>query len=130
MWPDPRFSTTRQPTQTALVTALATAVLGTGEMVQAGRGTAPEVESTDGEGYNEDRKRDRTLDEETEQNIQGYLERIVGPSGEADTAQLEQLRLVQEGQDILRRNGIDPIAGPENLVWAPCMRRDSTAWHR
>ena len=30
-----------------------------------------------------------------------------------------QQLLVQEAQELLRRNGIDPIAGPENLVWAP-----------
>jgi hypothetical protein len=30
-----------------------------------------------------------------------------------------QQALVQEGQDILRRYGIVPIVGPENLVWAP-----------
>nr|WP_265324007.1 AHH domain-containing protein [Bacillus mycoides] len=27
--------------------------------------------------------------------------------------------LVQEGQEIFRRYGIDPIIGEENLVWAP-----------
>ncbi|PFJ73713.1 hypothetical protein COI95_23445 [Bacillus cereus] len=31
----------------------------------------------------------------------------------------EQKELVQEGQEILRRYGIDPIIGEENLVWAP-----------
>jgi len=30
-----------------------------------------------------------------------------------------QKALVQEGQDILRKHGIDPIVGAENLVWAP-----------
>lgn len=30
-----------------------------------------------------------------------------------------QQELVQEGQTILRKAGIDPIFGPENLVWAP-----------
>jgi hypothetical protein len=30
-----------------------------------------------------------------------------------------QKALVKEGQDLLRRNGIDPIFGKENLVWAP-----------
>ncbi len=30
-----------------------------------------------------------------------------------------QKSLVQEGQDILRKHGIDPIVGVENLVWAP-----------
>ena len=30
-----------------------------------------------------------------------------------------QQELVQEGQEILRRYGIDPIIGKENLVWAP-----------
>jgi len=30
-----------------------------------------------------------------------------------------QRKLVQEGQDILRKHGIDPIIGGENLVWAP-----------
>jgi hypothetical protein len=30
-----------------------------------------------------------------------------------------QQALVKEGQAILRRYGIDPIFGPENLVWAP-----------
>jgi hypothetical protein len=30
-----------------------------------------------------------------------------------------QQALVKEGQDILRRNGIDPTKGLENLVWAP-----------
>ena len=30
-----------------------------------------------------------------------------------------QRALVDEGQLILRRNGIDPIYGPENLAWAP-----------
>ncbi len=34
-------------------------------------------------------------------------------SGEAQQA------LVKEGQDLLRKYGIDPIVGPENLVWAP-----------
>ena len=27
--------------------------------------------------------------------------------------------MVQRGQDILRKYGIDPIYGKENLVWAP-----------
>ncbi|WP_255288043.1 AHH domain-containing protein [Bacillus pseudomycoides] len=31
----------------------------------------------------------------------------------------KQKVLVQEGQEILRRYGIDPIIGEENLVWAP-----------
>jgi len=31
---------------------------------------------------------------------------------------LQQL-LVQKGQAILRKHGIDPIYGKENLVWAP-----------
>ncbi|MCU7763800.1 AHH domain-containing protein [Priestia megaterium] len=31
----------------------------------------------------------------------------------------KQKELVQEGQEILRRYGIDPIIGQENLVWAP-----------
>ena len=30
-----------------------------------------------------------------------------------------QQKLVQEGQEILRKYGIDPIIGQENLVWAP-----------
>ncbi len=30
-----------------------------------------------------------------------------------------QQKLVQEGQEILRKYGIDPIVGKENLVWAP-----------
>ncbi|WP_232230193.1 AHH domain-containing protein [Bacillus sp. J37] len=30
-----------------------------------------------------------------------------------------QQQLVQEGQELLRRYGIDPIIGKENLVWAP-----------
>lgn len=30
-----------------------------------------------------------------------------------------QKSLVQEGQDILRKHGVDPIVGVENLVWAP-----------
>lgn len=30
-----------------------------------------------------------------------------------------QKALVKEGQAILRKHGIDPIIGPENLVWAP-----------
>jgi hypothetical protein len=30
-----------------------------------------------------------------------------------------QKMLVQEGQDILRRYGIDPVVGPELFVWAP-----------
>ncbi|GAA1368303.1 T7SS effector LXG polymorphic toxin [Peribacillus frigoritolerans] len=30
-----------------------------------------------------------------------------------------QQKLVQEGQEILRKYGIDPIIGKENLVWAP-----------
>lgn len=30
-----------------------------------------------------------------------------------------QQKLVQEGQELLRRYGIDPIIGQENLVWAP-----------
>jgi len=30
-----------------------------------------------------------------------------------------QQALVEEGQAILRKYGIDPIVGPENLVWAP-----------
>ena len=30
-----------------------------------------------------------------------------------------QQQLVKEGQDILRKYGIDPILGLENLVWAP-----------
>ena len=32
---------------------------------------------------------------------------------------LAQQALVEEGQAILRSYGIDPIVGPENLVWAP-----------
>ncbi|MED1559349.1 AHH domain-containing protein [Bacillus paramycoides] len=31
----------------------------------------------------------------------------------------KQQKLVREGQGILRRYGIDPIIGEENLVWAP-----------
>ncbi len=31
----------------------------------------------------------------------------------------EQQALVEEGQALLRKYGIDPIVGPENLVWAP-----------
>ncbi|GAB1788105.1 T7SS effector LXG polymorphic toxin [Priestia megaterium] len=31
----------------------------------------------------------------------------------------KQKELVQEGQEILRKYGIDPIIGQENLVWAP-----------
>ncbi len=31
----------------------------------------------------------------------------------------KQQELVREGQGILRRNGVDPIIGEENLVWAP-----------
>ena len=31
----------------------------------------------------------------------------------------EQQALVEEGQAILRKYGIDPIVGSENLVWAP-----------
>ncbi len=31
----------------------------------------------------------------------------------------KQQALVEEGQNILRKAGIDPIFGPENLVWAP-----------
>lgn len=30
-----------------------------------------------------------------------------------------QWALVKEGQTLLRKYGIDPIVGPENLVWAP-----------
>ncbi|NMD71595.1 type IV secretion protein Rhs [Bacillus sp. DNRA2] len=30
-----------------------------------------------------------------------------------------QQKLVQEGQEILRKYGIEPIIGKENLVWAP-----------
>jgi len=30
-----------------------------------------------------------------------------------------QQSLVKEGQDLLRRYGIDPVFGVENLVWAP-----------
>lgn len=30
-----------------------------------------------------------------------------------------QQELVNEGQEILRKYGIDPIVGEENLVWAP-----------
>lgn len=30
-----------------------------------------------------------------------------------------QQKLVEEGQAILRKHGIDPIYGKENLVWAP-----------
>ncbi len=30
-----------------------------------------------------------------------------------------QQELVKEGQEILRKYGIDPIVGEENLVWAP-----------
>jgi hypothetical protein len=32
---------------------------------------------------------------------------------------VEQQELVEEGQQILRNAGIDPLFGPENLVWAP-----------
>jgi len=31
----------------------------------------------------------------------------------------DQQKFVQEGQEILRKYGIDPIIGKENLVWAP-----------
>ena len=31
----------------------------------------------------------------------------------------KQQELVREGQEILRRYGMDPIIGKENLVWAP-----------
>lgn len=30
-----------------------------------------------------------------------------------------QQKLVQEGQELLRKHGIEPIIGDENLVWAP-----------
>ncbi|MGG4491311.1 T7SS effector LXG polymorphic toxin [Metabacillus idriensis] len=60
-----------------------------------------------------------------------YLKKLIGPpplaminphahhilfkKGLGETQQ----KLVQEGQDLLRRYGIDPIIGKENLVWAP-----------
>lgn len=30
-----------------------------------------------------------------------------------------QQKLVERGQDVLRKHGIDPIFGKENFVWAP-----------
>lgn len=30
-----------------------------------------------------------------------------------------QQAIVKEGQEILRRHGLDPVKGLENLVWAP-----------
>ncbi|WP_454098470.1 T7SS effector LXG polymorphic toxin [Metabacillus sp. SLBN-84] len=60
-----------------------------------------------------------------------YLKKLIGPpplaminphahhilfkKGLGETQQ----KLVQEGQEILKRYGIDPIIGKENLVWAP-----------
>ncbi|MCU7556149.1 polymorphic toxin-type HINT domain-containing protein [Macrococcus capreoli] len=40
---------------------------------------------------------------------------------------LEQRRLSKRGQEILRHYGIDPIKGPENLVWAPNIKGLHTA---
>ena len=38
----------------------------------------------------------------------------------------KQQRLVKEGQEILRKYGIDPIIGLENLVWAPNVKGQHT----
>jgi len=38
----------------------------------------------------------------------------------------KQQALVKEGQDILRRHGIDPINGPENLTIAPNIKGQHT----
>ncbi|UBH21469.1 AHH domain-containing protein [Macrococcus armenti] len=40
---------------------------------------------------------------------------------------LKQRRLSKRGQEILRHYGIDPIKGPENLVWAPNVKGLHTA---
>ena len=60
-----------------------------------------------------------------------YLEDLIGPSPEGminphahhilfkKGLGAVQQALVEEGQAILRRHGIDPIYGKENLVWAP-----------
>jgi hypothetical protein len=39
----------------------------------------------------------------------------------------EHRTLVREGQDILRSYNIDPLQGPENLVWAPNKGHTATA---
>lgn len=38
----------------------------------------------------------------------------------------KQQRLVKEGQEILRRYGIDPVIGLENLIWAPNVKGQHT----
>ena len=68
-----------------------------------------------------------------------YLEVMVG-SGDPDMLRKhahhilfktgngrKQRRLVKEGQEILRRYGIDPVIGLENLIWAPNVKGRHTA---
>lgn len=47
--------------------------------------------------------------------IEPHAHHILFKEGLGET----QKQLVREGQELLRRFGIDPIMGPENLVWAP-----------
>ncbi len=47
--------------------------------------------------------------------IDPYAHHILFKTGHEGTQQ----ELVKEGQEILRKYGIDPIVGEENLVWAP-----------
>lgn len=47
--------------------------------------------------------------------IDPHAHHILFKTGNGDT----QKELVKIGQDILRKYGIDPVVGAENLVWAP-----------
>lgn len=53
--------------------------------------------------------------EPPENMIAPHVHHILFKTGHEGTQQ----ELVKEGQEILRKYGIDPIVGEENLVWAP-----------
>ena len=86
------------------------------------------VENAPGVGYNGDSFENRSVrnfdfNRYLRQQIGAPPERMVDPHAhhilfkEGNGA--AQKALVQEGQALLRRYGIDPVYGLENLVWAP-----------
>ena len=86
------------------------------------------IENQSGAGYNGDSFENRSVrnfdfNRYLRQQIGAPPERMVDPHAhhilfkEGNGA--AQKALVQEGQALLRRHGIDPVYGLENLVWAP-----------
>ncbi len=56
-----------------------------------------------------------TIGNPPEDMINPHAHHILFKTGLRD----KQQELVKEGQAILRKYGIDPITGTENIVWAP-----------